>query len=73
MQYASKMHSSNLKNETFKDVGGASIWNAKVAYDITKSLTVDLGASNIFDKNYDLDYGYPEAGRVVYSNLTYKF
>ena len=24
-------------------------------------------------KNYDLDYGYPEAGRVVYSNLTYKF
>ena len=73
MQYASKMHSSNLKNETFKDVGGSSIWNAKVAYDITKSLTVDLGASNIFDKNYDLDYGYPEAGRVVYSNLTYKF
>ena len=67
------MHSSNLKNETFKDVGGSSIWNAKVAYDITKSLTVDLGASNIFDKNYDLDYGYPEAGRVVYSNLTYKF
>ena len=71
MQYSSGSHTR--ENDRKEDVGGAALWNAKLAYELVKGLTVDVGASNIFDKNYDLDYGYPEAGRVVYSNLTYKF
>lgn len=71
MQYSSSRHTD--EKDSSKDVSSATIWNAKIAYDITKKLTIDLGASNIFDKNYEYSYGYPEAGRVVYSNLTYKF
>ncbi|MCT7470906.1 TonB-dependent receptor [Aliarcobacter cryaerophilus] len=71
MQYSSSRHTD--QNNRNKDVGGAAIWNAKVAYELVKGLTWDIGASNIFDKNYEYSYGYPEAGRVVYSNITYKF
>ena len=71
MQYASSRHTAS--NDRNKDVGGAAIWNAKVAYELVKGLTWDIGASNIFDKNYEYSYGYPEAGRILFSNLTYKF
>ncbi|WP_148624814.1 TonB-dependent receptor plug domain-containing protein [Aliarcobacter cryaerophilus] len=71
MQYASSRHTD--QNDRNKDVGGAAIWNAKVAYELVKGLTWDIGASNIFDKNYEYSYGYPEVGRVVYTNMTYKF
>jgi iron complex outermembrane recepter protein len=50
-----------------------AIWGTKVIYDITKQLSYDVGVSNLFDKNYQLDYGFPEPGRVLYTNLTYKF
>ncbi|MCT7446551.1 TonB-dependent receptor plug domain-containing protein [Aliarcobacter skirrowii] len=71
MQFSSSRHTDSKSNA--KDVSSAAIWNAKIAYEIKKGLTFDLGASNIFDKNYEYSYGYPEAGRVVYSNITYKF
>ena len=71
MQYSSASHTR--ENDRKEDVGGAALWNAKLAYELVKGLTVDVGASNIFDKNYEQSYAYPEAGRVVYSNLTYKF
>ncbi|RBQ28623.1 TonB-dependent receptor plug domain-containing protein [Aliarcobacter vitoriensis] len=71
MQYSSNRHTTS--NDRSKDTSGAAIWNAKIAYELVKGLTIDVGASNIFDKNYEYNYGYPEAGRVIYSNLTYKF
>lgn len=71
MQFSSSRHTA--ANDRSKDVSSAAIWNAKVAYELVKGLTWDIGASNIFDKNYEYSYGYPEAGRVVYSNITYKF
>lgn len=71
MQFSSSRHTDSESKE--KDVSSAAIWNAKLAYEIKKGLTFDIGASNIFDKNYSYSYGYPEAGRVVYSNITYKF
>ncbi|TLS72660.1 TonB-dependent receptor [Aliarcobacter thereius] len=71
MQFSSSRHTHSKNKE--EDVSSAAIWNAKLAYEIKKGLTFDIGASNIFDKNYSYSYGYPEAGRVVYSNITYKF
>ena len=41
-------------------------------YDNIVPMTIEIFKLN-YDFFYDLDYGYPEAGRVVYSNLTYKF
>ncbi|QKF65613.1 TonB-dependent siderophore receptor [Arcobacter venerupis] len=71
MQYAS----SKKTNATspYEETGSMVVWGTKVIYDITKQLSYDVGVSNLFDKNYQLDYGFPEAGRVLYTNLTYKF
>ena len=71
MQYAS----SKKTNATspYEETGSMTVWGTKVIYDITKQLSYDVGVSNLFDKNYQLDYGFPEAGRVLYTNLTYKF
>ncbi|RXJ97188.1 hypothetical protein CRU94_03515 [Arcobacter sp. AHV-9/2010] len=71
MQFSSSRHTDSKSNA--KDVSSAAIWNAKIAYELVKGLTWDIGASNIFDKNYEYSYGYPESGRVVYTNMTYKF
>jgi len=32
-----------------------------------------VGVKNLFDENYYVNYGYPEAGRIFYSNVKYKF
>lgn len=71
MQYSSSRHTAS--DDRSKDVGSATIWNAKVGYEIVKDLVLDVGVNNLFDKNYQYSYGYLEAGRVVYSNLNYKF
>lgn len=71
MQYTSSRHTD--QSDRSKDASGATVVNAKIAYKLTKDLTLDVGATNIFDKNYEYSYGYPEAGRILYSNLTYKF
>ena len=71
MQYSS----SKKTNATtpYEETGSMTVWGTKIIYDITKELSYDVGVSNLFDKNYQLDYGFPEAGRILYTNLTYKF
>lgn len=53
--------------------GDASIWGTKVVYKPTKELALEVGIKNLFDENYYVNYGYPEAGRIYYSNVKYKF
>jgi iron complex outermembrane recepter protein len=53
--------------------GDASIWGTKVVYKPTKELALEVGVKNLFDENYYVNYGYPEAGRIFYSNVKYKF
>ena len=36
-------------------------------------LDVYIGVRNLFDENYYDTYGYPQAGRMVYGGMTYKF
>ena len=58
---------------TYYSSDSASIWGTKLIYRPTKALAFEAGVKNIFDDNYYINYGYPEAGRVVYSNVKYKF
>ncbi|MDE3208018.1 MAG: TonB-dependent receptor, partial [Pseudomonadota bacterium] len=30
-----------------------------------------VGADNLFDKNYETSYGFPQAGRVIYTGIEY--
>lgn len=71
IQYSSSRHTST--SDRSKDISGAAIWNAKLVYEFTKGLSIDMGALNIFDKNYEYSYGYPEAGRILFTNLNYSF
>lgn len=62
----------NTKN-VYDTTGCVSVWNTKATYNATKTLSFDLGINNVFDRNYYYSYGYPEAGRVVFGNVRYKF
>lgn len=52
---------------------GFGATNVKFIYKPTESLSVEAGISNLFDKNYEYREGYPEEGRVFFTNLRYKF
>lgn len=63
-----------LSNSTvYYSSGSASIWGTKVVYKPTKELALEVGVKNLFDENYYVSYGYPEAGRVFYGNVKYRF
>lgn len=52
---------------------GFSLTHVKFIYKPTENLSIDAGVSNLFDKNYEYREGFPEEGRVFFSNIKYKF
>lgn len=70
IEYDSKRWSSTNGVRVAK---GFTLVNAKVMYEITKGLRMEAGVRNLFDKNYELNEGYPMPGRTYFSNLTYRF
>ena len=54
-------------------LAGFGVTNLKLTYKPIESLSIEAGVSNLFDKNYEYDEGYPEEGRVFFSNIRYKF
>ena len=61
----------NTKN-VYYNTGDVGVWNTKIVYHATKALTLEAGINNLFDRNYYIGYGYPEAGREYYGNVRYK-
>ena len=47
--------------------------NLKFSYDFGNGILGETGVKNIFDSNYELEEGYPEAGRTLFANLRYTF
>jgi iron complex outermembrane receptor protein len=47
--------------------------NTKVGYEPYRDLIVEVGVSNLFDKNYGYDEGYPEPGRTYSLEARYRF
>jgi iron complex outermembrane receptor protein len=48
---------------------GYFVMNGQVSYHFARYLTAEIGSNNIFDKNYTIQEGYPEAGRNFYAAL----
>jgi len=45
--------------------------NAKASVKLYKSISAEAGMNNIFDVNYTLVEGFPEAGRNFFVNLVF--
>ncbi|HNQ05507.1 MAG TPA: TonB-dependent receptor [Thiobacillaceae bacterium] len=52
---------------------GFATLNLKAVWRPMKDLSAEAGVSNVTDKNYELDYGFPAAGRMWFANLNYRF
>jgi outer membrane receptor protein involved in Fe transport len=52
---------------------GYTTINAKASYAVAPGLDAELTGSNLFDRNYRLYPGFPEAGRIVAVNLRYRY
>lgn len=70
IEYNSQRYSSTDGIEVAR---AFAVTNFKAAYEFLKGLTIEGGVWNIFDRDYALAEGYPEAGRSFFSNLVYKF
>ncbi|MDR3089769.1 MAG: TonB-dependent receptor [Desulfobulbaceae bacterium] len=67
--YSDRYSSSNGSRKA----DGFITMNAKLDYDFAQGFTVEAGVSNVLDKNYELEEGWPEAGRMFFANLRYSF
>ncbi len=48
---------------------GYFVLNGQVSYHFAQYFTAETGVNNIFDRNYTIEEGYPEAGRNLYLAL----
>ena len=69
-EFDSKRYSSSDGSQI---AGGFAVANLKVSYDFGKGIIGETGLKNICDSNYELEEGYPEAGRTLFANLRYTF
>lgn len=54
------------------ELSGFTTLNLKAAWRPMKNLSVEVGVNNVTDKNYELDLGFPSAGRMWFANLSYR-
>src|SRR5262249_35804067 len=53
----------NSAGTLYYQTGAYALANFRIDYDLTSQVTVGVGGSNLFDANYQLVDGFPEAGR----------
>ena len=57
----------------FVDIGAHALVNFQAEYEFNDNASMQLGVTNLFDKNYFLAEGFPEPGRQFYANARVKF
>jgi iron complex outermembrane receptor protein len=66
MEYNSQRYSTS---DGVYEAGDYAVFNLKTSVNLFKHFEMDAGVKNLFDRNYCLVEGYPEAGRTGYLNL----
>jgi iron complex outermembrane receptor protein len=69
LDIASSRYTTNTAGTAYFKTGSYVLANLGMIWHITNHLDVQAGLKNIFDRNYQLAYGYPEAGRTEYATL----
>lgn len=67
-----RFSTDRLENNFFK-TGGYVLVNLQAQYALDAHATAAIGVRNLFDHNYSLAYGFPEAGRTVFANVRMTF
>ncbi|MFD9898728.1 TonB-dependent receptor plug domain-containing protein [Mesorhizobium sp. NPDC059025] len=70
--YSSRWSTDRLETAFFETKGFALV-NLNMNYKLNDNFEFDFGVRNIFDKNYQLAYGFPEQGRTFYLNSAMRF
>ncbi len=52
---------------------GFTTLNLKAVWRPMKALSAEVGVNNVADEHYELDQGFPAAGRMAFANLGYRF
>jgi iron complex outermembrane receptor protein len=66
MEYNSQRYSTS---DGIYKAGDYAVFNLKVSVNLFKHFDLDAGIENLFDRNYCLMEGYPEAGKTGYMNI----
>lgn len=66
-------HDSNRWVSDTEKVSGFTTFDLKTAWRPVAGVTTEVGVNNVADKNYELNDGFPEAGRMWFANVSYSF
>lgn len=55
------------------EAGAWAVTSLKVDLRLPHQVTLSAGVNNLFDRNYALTEGFPEAGRTLFMNIKYEF
>lgn len=66
-------HSSGRWSSSTVKVGAFTTLNVKAVWRPVKNLSAELGVNNITDRQYEVDFGFPNPGRMLFGNLSYRF
>lgn len=64
---------SSGTTRTYVETGSYALANIQAEYRFTDNASAAIGVTNIFDENYALAEGFPEAGRQFFANARIKF
>ena len=72
VQIANDRWSQGVQNK-YVTTGAYTLANVGAEYRLPHDLTVSAGVKNIFDNLYELNWGFPEAGRTYYVSMRQTF
>lgn len=55
------------------EAGAWAVTSLKLSFRLPRDVTLSAGVNNLFDRNYQLAEGFPEAGRSFFVNVQHKF
>jgi iron complex outermembrane receptor protein len=61
------------RTRSYIETGSYALPNIQAEYKFNENASAAIGATNIFDENYALAEGFPEAGRQFFANARVKF
>lgn len=73
IQYQDSLLDSNTSNYSTVALDGFTTVDLTLGWKPTSRLLIDAGLTNLFDRNYQLSYGYPLPGRIWFVNSRYRF